>query len=61
MVGNLCALPEGGVDHALLVALKTSYDLDDLFDIIEISEVAASWRDAKQANLDIRAAERRAQ
>ena len=61
MIGNLCLLPEGGVDHTLLVAFKSDYSLDDLLDLEEISQVGRSWRDAAQANTEERSeSERRA-
>lgn len=52
LIGNLCARPDGGVDHALFLALQTTLSLDDALDLEEIDQVSRSHRDAAQANLE---------
>jgi hypothetical protein len=52
LIGNLCALPEGGVSVEMYRALCSDLSLDDALDLAEIDEVARSWRAAAHANMD---------
>lgn len=51
LIGQLCMLPEGGVDWRLMRALQETLSLDDAYDIAEINEVSRSHRDALEANM----------
>ncbi len=50
MIGNLCCRPDGGVDHSMYLALRTTMSLDDALDLAEIDTVSRSHRDAIEEN-----------
>jgi hypothetical protein len=47
------------IDAATLEALRTTQDLDDMYDLIELKQVHASWMVAAQANAELEAEKRR--
>lgn len=46
IVARLVSRPEGGVDPQMYLALHTTLPLDGALDLIEIDDVARSWRAA---------------
>ena len=52
LIGNLCALPEGGVDVAMYIALTTVLSIEEALDLAEVDDVQKSWRRAFDANAE---------
>ena len=49
-LGDLCAVPSGGVNGALWLQFRDTATLDDMLDMEEIDTVSRSWRAAAEAN-----------
>lgn len=50
IIGNLCCRPEGGVDVEMYRALTRDLSIDEALDLLEMDDVARSWRKATEAN-----------
>lgn len=47
------------IDASMLEALQTTWDLDDMYDLIELKQVHASWMLASQLNAEAESEQRR--
>lgn len=47
------------IDASILEALQTTLDLDDMYDLLELKQVHASWMLASQLNAEAESEQRR--